>query len=258
MKNVKGFTMVELIVAIGIFVVLAATTFFLLNPAKRLGNANTAQRWEDITALAKAVELYQIDNGTLPSDLSSVTVWTNQKQVLCSSVTSLTCDGQDRDCLVVDDIDFLGKYVDSLPIDPEKSADTDTGYYITRTGDGMMTFGACDSYDSQEIIYVARASLATHTSTCGDGETTGNEVCDDGNVVREGCGNGQIDAAGTYCNASCGSVITIDTTEKCDFYSWDDECEDVTYGWLTTDDVGGYPWCDRTCNQKITVCNVAE
>ncbi|MBT4209772.1 MAG: hypothetical protein HOE19_02570 [Candidatus Komeilibacteria bacterium] len=243
-KN-KGFTIVELSIMIGVFVVLAVGVFSMLNPTKRLGQANNTQRWEDLTALAKAVELYQIDNAALPSDLADASMWNDQKKVLCSSPAELDCDGQARDCLVVNDSDFLGEYIDVLPIDPIKSVSTDTGYYITRTGDDMMTFGACSTYNEEEIELVAKASLADHSSTCGDEEITGNEVCDDG---PESCGDGTVQS-GTYCNDTC-TANDKSMSEGCDYNSWSKDCDDFVDGWLTYSDVGGRPWCNSTCQTR--------
>jgi prepilin-type N-terminal cleavage/methylation domain-containing protein len=260
MKNIKGFTMVELIVAVSVFLALAAGAFLAFNPVKRLGLANDTRRWEDLTALAEAVELYQIDNDALPTDLSTVSVWTNQKRVICSSSGSLTCDGQTRTCLVVNDTDFLGNYIPALPVDPTKSADTDTGYYVTRTGSEAMTFGACDTYSGEEIEYVAKASLASHSSTCGDGEVTGAEACDDGDTFTEGCGNATLETAGTYCNSSCTSTITLSVDETCDS-NFTVACWDTIHGedFYSGGYIGGIS-CrsgETRCNNSCDICIVS-
>ena len=41
----KGFTLIELIIVVAIIALLAAATFVAVNPAKRIGEANDAQRW---------------------------------------------------------------------------------------------------------------------------------------------------------------------------------------------------------------------
>ena len=62
----KGFTLIELIIVIAIIALLAAATFVAVNPAKRIGDANNAQRWSDVTAIADAWSTYVADNtGTL-------------------------------------------------------------------------------------------------------------------------------------------------------------------------------------------------
>jgi type II secretory pathway pseudopilin PulG len=282
LRQNKGFTLVQLIVVVAVITVLTATVIFGDNIILRKGKAQNAQRYQDVAAIGKAIEFYQIDNDALPSDLAGANVNTGQKKVLCSSASSLTCDGQTRDCLVVDDTDFLGKYIDTLPVDPEKTADTDTGYYITRTGTGMMTFGSCTSYDSETITYVAKASLATYTTTCGDGEVEGAEVCDDGNNDVESCGDGDTTVGGcnadcsaslglneacddgaevcgdgerhlgTYCNDTCTAIDKV-MTEACDYFYFENDCAMFPSGWATESDSGA-GWCKIDCSSYKSKC----
>ncbi|MFA6466797.1 MAG: prepilin-type N-terminal cleavage/methylation domain-containing protein [Patescibacteria group bacterium] len=215
-KQKKGFTLVELTIVIAVALILSASAFLVLNPTKRIGQTNDARRFEDVTALAKAVELYQIDNDALPTTLATANVNVGHKVVLCSSAATLSCDGQTRACLVLNDTDFFVNYLGgSLPVDPTKTSTADTGYYIGRSGDKMI-FGACDTYEAPTIEYIAKASLGVYSSTCGDGATEGAEVCDDGDVTTEGCRNGALDLAGTYCNSTCTAQIVINTSEVCD------------------------------------------
>lgn len=253
-KN-KGFSIFTLIVSIGVVAVLAVGIFVYLNPGKRLGESYNARRWADIQAIARAVELYGLDNQALPSDFSTTSLSTSNKFVLCDAESSLECDGETLGCLVVNDTDFLGKYLETLPVDPLKSDDSDTGYYVSRSGDNMLVIGACDTYNNESISMIARASLpdyvplavcgngdvesgevcddgdtVTETQTCGNSVTESgtycnadcsatvvlNEACDDGDAFTEGCGNGTIETAGTYCNNDCTAQIVLSATETCD------------------------------------------
>lgn len=214
-----GFTIVQLIVAVSVLIVLAVASITAFNPAKRVGQANDAKRWEDLTAIAKAIELYQLDNDSLPADFNNTTdLAVGEKFVLCSSEASKTCDGQTETCLQIDDADFLGVYLPDLPVDPTKSDTTDTGYYITRQGDNRMALGACNSYGST-IELVAKAAIPSLVTVCGDGDTEGSEVCDDGDTFTEGCGNGIREPAGTYCNSNCTATVVIASQEPCDYFS---------------------------------------
>ena len=60
--NKKGFTLIELIIVVAIIALLAAATFVAVNPAKRIGEAQDAQRWSDVTAIADAYMKYAVDN----------------------------------------------------------------------------------------------------------------------------------------------------------------------------------------------------
>ena len=286
-----GFTIVNLVMAIGVLVVIAASVLVVVNPTKRIGQTKDARRLADITAIARAVEAYEIDNHQIPSDLAAATsLSVGEKFVLCGSSGSLTCDGQTYDCLVVDDSDFLGVYLPELPVDPDKSSSADSGYYVTRQADNNMVFGVCDSYDNTEITISASAALPDIIPTCGDGDQEGSEVCDDGNQFtehcgdgaqqnsmwcnatctaelnlneacddgdnyNEGCGDGEIQVAGgDYCNSTCTAVIEFAATEYCDYNSWSNDCYDtLAEEWLTSSDAG-FTWCDTACSREILWC----
>jgi len=58
----KGFTLIELLIVIGIIAILAAVVFVLLNPLARITEARNSNRWTNVTSIAEAVKLYQLDN----------------------------------------------------------------------------------------------------------------------------------------------------------------------------------------------------
>lgn len=171
----RAFTLIELIIVIAIVAVVASAIFIAVDPAKRIGEAKDAQRWQDITAIAQAVEQYTADYGALPSDFASSSINTGEKVVLCDTVTTLTCDGQSRSCLIVDDTDFLGVYLPQIPYDPDKSSDSDTGYYITRGSGDIMSFGVCDAYASVGIAMNSKIALPDYVdpTPCGGYESGG-------------------------------------------------------------------------------------
>lgn len=245
--------MIELIVMIGALVFLLAFTFFSIRASQRSGEARNARRTYDVAALAKAVEMYTLDNGQIPTDFSSTTIGIDNKFVLCSSSGTLTCDGQTRGCAVIDDADFIGKYIPSLPVDPSKTNTTDTGYYITRKTANKIAFGACSPYNSATIEFIANASLPAYAVTCGDGNKQGSEACDDGDTFDEGCGNNVKENAGTYCNSTCSATITISTNERCD-YAVDYSCY-TALGWYHTACAGSaWTYCNTTCNNGTNSC----
>lgn len=240
-KKRKAFSLVQLVLVIGLIGILFAGYLTLFKPSVRLGEAGDSRRWIDVENIAKAVELYERDNHQIPSDFSTSTLSVGEKFVLCNSAGTATCDGQTTSCLVVDNTDFIGVYLPSLPVDPEKTSQADTGYYITRTSNNAMSFGACSTYGSNAITSLARASLPAVLAECGDGVVEGSEVCDDGDVYNNGCGNG-IQERGNYCNDSCSAVIVLN--EACD--------SNLTYecGLPTGYYTGGYDHSLLTCTKS--------
>jgi prepilin-type N-terminal cleavage/methylation domain-containing protein len=65
MKN-KGFTLVELIVAIGILGILAIAAIVALNPYAQLQKANDARRKSDLAQIQRVLESYYQDNNKYP------------------------------------------------------------------------------------------------------------------------------------------------------------------------------------------------
>lgn len=249
-----GFTLVEIIIAIAIVALVAVAVVIAMDPAKRIGDSQDSRRWADLVSVSKAVELYTADYGRLPSNFSTTTVGVGSKVVLCSSSATLTCDGQSRGCLVVNDTDFLGVYLPDLPIDPSKSADSDTGYYVTRASNGALSFGACDDYLSDGMELISKVTLPSYTVTCGDGLIQDSEVCDDGNTSNEQCGDGVLQlSTETYCNSSCTSEITFAQSEVCDYIGWSNECYTPS-GWYTTSVVGKNDYCKSNCLSQTDFC----
>ena len=60
-KNYKGFTLIEMIVAVAIVAILTTTAIAALNPATQFKKANDARRKTDMSQIQKALELYYGD-----------------------------------------------------------------------------------------------------------------------------------------------------------------------------------------------------
>lgn len=74
MKSTKsrGFTLIEILVVIGIIAVLAAIVIIAINPARQFAQARNTQRTSDVAAISNALGQYMADNrGALPSVLDT-------------------------------------------------------------------------------------------------------------------------------------------------------------------------------------------
>ncbi|MCD6400218.1 DUF2341 domain-containing protein, partial [candidate division WOR-3 bacterium] len=92
-KKSKGFTFVELLVAISVITVLSAITIVAINPVKRAAQARNAERWSEIDSILKAVLKYGVDNNI--SDFSSIGIDENLKMIGTSSTGCSVACGTD-------------------------------------------------------------------------------------------------------------------------------------------------------------------
>src|SRR3989338_2521196 len=58
---INGFTLVELLVVIGIIAILFAVVLIAINPAKRFAEANNARRQSDVKSILDATITYIVD-----------------------------------------------------------------------------------------------------------------------------------------------------------------------------------------------------
>ena len=139
-KNEKGFTLIEILVVIGIIAILAAIVLVAINPARQFAQANNTQRTSNVNAILNAVGQYMVDNnGSIPTAITT----SNQS---VSDAGADICG------------DLVPTYMPALPVDPTATTTTatddgqvsssecsgtyDTGYKILKDSDGRITVSA--------------------------------------------------------------------------------------------------------------------
>jgi prepilin-type N-terminal cleavage/methylation domain-containing protein len=160
-KLIKGFTLIELIIVIAVIALLAAATFVAINPAKRVGDANNAKRWSDITAIADAYQAYIADNsGTAPTSttagvtysIATTTGGTANLSICIGATGNATDTAQYIDLSAL----VTAGYIGQIPTDPSYVAGDlyNTGYYFYRESTGKMIVGACETYNTTNVEVV--------------------------------------------------------------------------------------------------------
>ena len=129
-KKQSGFTLIEILVVIGIIAVLAVIVLIAINPAKQFAQARNTQRTANVNAILNAIGQRVADNkgvfeGAFTINpnlytcgaLSAVATGT----ITSTMSTSATAETGDIGCLVP-------TYIPALPVDPK--AISGTGYEV--------------------------------------------------------------------------------------------------------------------------------
>ena len=142
-KSRKGFTLIEILIAVGIIAISAAIVIIAINPTRQFQRKRDAQRWSDINTILNSVHQRMVDNkgsfaesgvcDALPATAKYITNVDREDNVdLCS-------------CLVTD-------YIAAMPYDPSTTGAgfTDcttyvSGYTIMKAASGRITVAAPDN-----------------------------------------------------------------------------------------------------------------
>lgn len=141
----RGFTLLEILLAVAAIATLSGVVILAINPAKQLAETRNAERSVDVNTILNATYQYALDNnGQFPS-----TVTTTQTEICASNAT---------DCTGLIDLSALTlneTYIVSIPVDPTGAEGNGAGYEIAKTANGRLTVVAPDA-ELEETISVTR------------------------------------------------------------------------------------------------------
>ncbi len=152
-KNLKrGFTLVELLVVIGILAVLTAAVVIVLNPAELLKQSRDAQRFSDFSTIQSAISLYlatasnpSFGGGTNRawSDYSPADCFGMTAGVSCTANTTSSIDGTGWIAVNFNELTSvnLTPPLAALPTDPTNNA----SYHYAAAFDATNKYYELDS-----------------------------------------------------------------------------------------------------------------
>ena len=136
-KN-AGFTLIEILVVIGIIALLATIVIVAINPARQFAQARNTQRTSHINTILNAIGQNIADNkGVFTCGTVTLTAGTASTSIDNGTGGS----GKDLSCLTP-------TYTPSLPADPISAAAPATGYFISVNSIGRVLICAPSAVES--------------------------------------------------------------------------------------------------------------
>ncbi len=141
-----GFTLVELLLVIGILAILVFVVLSAINPRRQLGQARNAQRQSDMQSIIEALSHYTIDTGYQPTGLTQGMA--NAKPICQFDMSVADCDALNGIHLRM----LSGSYLPTMPHDPLiLTTGTGTRYNIYRNDNGRILLQATGAEDGKTI-----------------------------------------------------------------------------------------------------------
>ncbi len=139
-KTKNGFTLIEVLVVIGIIAVLAAVVLVAVNPARQFKLARDSQRVSNVNALLNAIHQNMAEHrGIFTCNGLATGIPATATIVMGSSSEVSNYLGDIAQCIVPD-------YISSLPYDPSKpdafytsTSSYNTDYVISADSNGRIT-----------------------------------------------------------------------------------------------------------------------
>jgi len=146
----KGFTLIEILIVIGIMAILATAIILAINPPRQFAQARNTQRWSNVNSILDAIYQNAVENhgiftcaaGTLPSSVTPMKVGSGGYDI-CA-------------CLVP-------TYLGSMPFDPSAAgaaytdcSNYDSGYRVIQNATSSRVTIDAPSAEIGTVISVTR------------------------------------------------------------------------------------------------------
>jgi prepilin-type N-terminal cleavage/methylation domain-containing protein len=172
--NHSGFTLLEILLVVGIIALLAGIVIVAINPARQLAQVRDTERKSDIKQIDGAITQYYIDNGSYPPGLDSSTA-----TEVCNtgSLSTTTDPGNPFDCGSLIDLTYLvPTYLTAIPADPSTATAQGTSYKIALNASSNIYTEATDN-EIASIITIGSNTGVTGADVAGEtGDEGGSDV----------------------------------------------------------------------------------
>jgi uncharacterized protein (TIGR02145 family)/prepilin-type N-terminal cleavage/methylation domain-containing protein len=212
-KIKSGFTLLEILLVVGIISILAGIVIVAINPGKQLATVRNTERKSDLKQLYSAITQYYITEGSYPSSLNSITELTE----ICdtgTATTSSTCGD------LVNLTALVPTYITAIPVDPQGPVTAllnklITPLYATTGGTGYYVM---KDTTNKLVLNTERAELGTviaigtTTAMTGGGEEEEEWTCGDSLIDTRDDQSYATVLIGSQCwmqeNMNIGTMVT--------------------------------------------------
>ncbi len=152
-KKRQGFTLIEVLLVIGIIVILAGAIIVAVNPGRQLANTRNTQRTTDANAILNAIVENIIGNEGKWNCTSSVYSSTSLPDATATIVT-----GSENNQNEINLSCLVPLYISKIPVDPSLPANSiNTGYrLIYSSSTGRMKVCGVENADLNKTICVEK------------------------------------------------------------------------------------------------------
>ena len=118
MKNFrKGFTLLEILLVVGIIAILAGITIVAINPSKQLAQVRNTERKSDLKQLYNAMTQFYIDKSYYPASTTISATLAEVCNTGSASATTTAVNGDSCDTLI-NLSELVPTYITAIPTDP--------------------------------------------------------------------------------------------------------------------------------------------
>lgn len=169
----RGFTLLELIIVIGVLAILSLLVLMVVNPLEQFRKANDARRKDDLSQIQRGLEQYYQDNGAYPTGYQANVGGQVVSEITNPQLTPIPWGGS------------WSPYMNVIPNDPSSNrtyvyVSTGQKYWLyTSLERGGKDVQACKSTDNS-------CQIDPFSSSCQCGNVPVNVYCGGTNVCTYG------------------------------------------------------------------------